>query len=820
MNSKGRSTARDLRRQWLRANGALATGVFLACAPLGFRWAVPANAQEPPPPDPHRSSEGALGMESHSFDIAPGPLADVAKDVEDTTKYEISVASRELGEVHSPGVRGVHRLRSALDMMLRGTAARYVFVSDTEIRLELDPITELIDVVADPVLSAPIYTEPIRETPQTLTVIDRGTIESQGATSLRDVLRNVTGLTVNAGEGGVPAGDNLTLRGFSARNDIFIDGTRDLGPQSRDPFNVEQVEVVKGPQSAFTGRGSSGGSINMFSKTARLGPFANFGLIAGTDPIKRGTADLNAPIGFLGSRTAFRLNLMGHDSGMAGRDVVNFKRWGAAPTLTFGLGSPTRLVAGYSMLSQDNISDYGIPWVPGNNNALAEYRNRPAPVPRNTFYGFRDRDHEDMESDSLTLRFEHEFGDSLMLRNQFRYGRSTRDSIATPPRFNSPDSTDIKREMRSWITEDDIYDNRADLVANFGTGGAEHSLVTGFNLTREGNIRRYRSAPNQIGPLLNPDPDEPYLGEFTLGEDISDAQGDSQSLYMFDTVRLGKRLQANGGLRLDRFQAGGSAVGWFRGPDGWERRNVALDQTESMLSLRGGLVFNPTAGGSMYVSYGSSLNPSLEGLTYGFRINNLGLDPEKTYTVEGGSKWDLFNDRLLVSGALFQVNKTNARTPGILPDDPPTVLEGSQRVRGAEVSATGHVTPAWMVFAGYTFMDSEIVESNSETQIGNRFPQTPANSLNVWTTYQFPKFVTLGGGLRHIGERFSNTSNTRRVDPYWTLDLMAEIRVHRSVSLRLNAFNLTDAYYFDRIGGGHVVPGPARSMMAGLNLRF
>ena len=820
MNEERRPVGRKLRRIWLRAQGAFATGVLLACAPLGFRWAVPAAAQGPPPKDPPQPSKGARGIESFRFDIAPGPLANVSEDIEKTTRYAITVASQELGKVHSPGVRGVHRLRSALDMMLRGTAARYVFVSDTHIRLELDPITERIDVVADPMLSAPTYTEPIRETPQTLMVIDRTTIESQGATSLRDVLRNVTGLTVNAGEGGAPAGDNLTLRGFSARNDIFIDGTRDLGPQSRDPFNVEQVEVVKGPQSAFTGRGSSGGSINMSSKRARLGPFANLGMIVGSDPIKRGTADLNAPVGFLGSRTAFRLNLMGHDSGMAGRDVVNYNRWGAAPTLTFGLGSPTRLTAAYAMLSQDNISDYGIPWVPGNNEALAEYRNQPAPVPRNTFYGFRDRDHEKMESDSITLRFEHDFGDNLVVRNQFRYGRSTRDSIATPPRFNSPDSTDIKREMRSWITEDDIYDNRADIVANFGTGGAEHSVVAGFNLTREDNMRRYRAAPNQIGPLLDPNPDEPYLGSFTLSEDIPDVQGDTQSLYMFDTIRLGRRLVANGGLRLDRFHAGGSAVGWRRGPDGWERLNVPLDQTDSMVSLRGGLVFNPTAGGSMYVSYGSSLNPSIEGLTYGFQINNLGLEPEKTYAVESGSKWGLFNDRLLVSGALFQVSKTNARTPGILADDPPTVLEGSQRVRGVELSATGHVNPAWMVFAGYTFLNSEIVESNNDSQIGNRFPQTPANSLNLWTTYQFPKLVTLGGGLRHIGERFSNTSNTRRVDPYWTLDVMAELRLHRSASIRINAFNLTDEYYFDRIGGGHVVPGPARSVMAGLNLRF
>lgn len=819
MNALNFRIRAGIRGKWPPGLHTMAAGILLAYSPFGVRMTVPAAAQDSGgdlEPDAARASRG---IESWQFDISPGLLGGVLEKIENLTDYDIALETDRLAGVQSPGVAGVHPLRSALSEALAGTEARYRFVSDTSILVELSPVSTQVDVIADPVLSAPTYTEPLKDTPQTIMVIDRNTIESQGATTLHEVLRNVTGLTVNAGEGGAPAGDNLTLRGFSARNDIFVDGTRDLGPQSRDPFNVEQVEVIKGPQSAFTGRGSAGGSINLSSKTARLQPFASIGSLFGTDRTKRGTADINTPLPFMGDRTALRLNLMGHDAGVAGRDVVKYNRWGLAPTLGFGLGTATRWSVGYSLLSQDNISDYGIPWVPSSNNVLQAHRNKPAPVPRNTFYGFRDRDHEKMDSRSFTVRVEHDVTDNLTVRNQFRYGYSDRDSMATPPRFASPDSTDIKREMRSWITEDSIYDNRADLMANFRTGEARHSLVGGFSVSLEDNVRGYRSAPDQITGLLNPDPDEAYFGEITLSDDRSAVRAGTQAVYLFDTIRFSRKFQATGGIRMDRFDAGGSAIGWFRGPDGWERRNVPLDEKDTMVSLRGGLVYNPVEDGSLYVSYGSSLNPSIEGLTYGFRINNLDLDPEKTYIVEGGSKWSLLDGRLLFTGALFQVNKTNARTPGLLPDDPPTVLEGRQRIQGVEIGATGHITPRWMIFAGYAFLDGVILESNNASQVGNRFPRTPDHSMNLWSTYRIGK-VTLGGGLRHIGMRFSNTSNTRIVEGFWTADAMAELPLHDKVFLRINAFNLTDKYYIDRIGGGHIVPGPSRTLLGGLNFRF
>ena len=741
-----------------------------------------------------------------TFDIPAGTLESVLISFQKVSGIEVVIPDDNMRPISSPGVVGRYSLDQALREILRGTGISHRFSGRRTVVLEIHAAAESVEVRDEARLSVSStkYTQPLLDTPQTINVISKNVIEEQGATTLRDVLKNVPGLTITAGEGGNPAGDNLTLRGFSARNDIFIDGVRDLSPQSRDPFNLEQVEVVKGPGSAYTGRGSTGGSINLLNKLPGLSKGFSGTLDFGTDSTRRATADINLP---LGSSVGFRLNALAHRSGVAGRDVVEFKRWGVAPALTFGLGKPTRFTVSYYKLKQDNISDYGIPWVPVTNNALVEFRDRPAPVPRNTFYGLRDRDFEKLNTDLVTLKFEHDFNDGLSLRNQLRYANSSRDSMATPPRFANNNSTAINREMRSWVTADKVWDNQTDLVARFNTGKIEHALVTGVDFTRENNTRVTRTAPNMLTTLLNPDPDDVFTGAITTSSIIGDVTANSQAVYLFDTAKLGQRWELNGGLRWDRFAA-----------DGITTTGIPVSRVDRMLSGRAGVVFKPLPQGAVYASYGTSLNPSLEGLSY--NTANTVIDPEKTYTIETGSKWDFFGGRMLLSGAVFRVEKLNARTPGVLPGDPPQVLEGRQRVDGAELSLEGNVTRAWQVLAGYTFLDSETVESNTPAEIGKQLVNTPRNSFNVWSTYRLPSGFHFGGGARFVDRRFGNTINTRFVDAYWTFDLMASYPLTEHIDLKLNLFNLTDKFYFDRIGGGHVVPGPGRAAMLSTSFRF
>lgn len=754
-----------------------------------------------------RLNEGAAveAQQQISFNIPAGTLEIVLLAFQKSSGLQVVIPNDAMRPLASPGVVGRYSREHALREILRGTGISYRFSDKQTVILEIHTGAEQVEIIDESpvVLSSTKYTEPLLDTPQTINVISKDVMEQQGATTLRDVLKNVPGLTITAGEGGNPAGDNLTLRGFSARNDIFIDGVRDLSPQSRDPFNLEQVEVVKGPGSAFTGRGSTGGSINLLNKTPGLKRSFGGTLDFGTDRTRRATADINVPFG---DSVAFRLNLLGHHSGVAGRDVVKFERWGVAPSLTWGLGKPTRATISYYKLKQDNISDYGIPWVPLANNVLAEFRDRPAPVPRNTFYGLRNRDFEKLNSDLVTLRFEHDFNDGLSLRNQLRYANSSRDSIATPPRFANNNSTAINREMRSWQTEDKAWDSQTDLIARFSTGKIEHALVSGINVTRENNTRQTRTAANMLTTLLDPNPDV-FTGAITISPIVGDVTANSQALYLFDTARFGQKWEVNGGLRWDRFDA-----------EGITTLGVPISRVDRMLSVRAGVVFKPLPQGAIYGSYGTSLNPSLEGLSY--NTANTVIDPEKTYTVEAGSKWGFLNGRVLLSGAVFRVEKQNARTLGVLPGDPPQVLEGKQRVDGAEVSLEGNLTKEWQILAGYTLLDTATLDSNNLAEIGKELVNTPRNSFNIWSTYSLRSGVHFGGGARFVDRRFGNTINTRFVDAYWTFDAMASYPISKHVDLKLNLYNLTDKFYFDRIGGGHIVPGPGRVAMLSTSFRF
>src|SRR5262245_14594514 len=785
--------------RYLMTVGAM--GALLTSAPSATFAESPKAARLAP-----RVLEAIYGavqsQQRQRFDIPPGPLETVLATFQKLTDLQALIPNEELRTIPSPGVSGDYTVENALAQILAGTGVTYRFTGPKIVTLELEGVAASVEILGRITASSPKYTEPLRDTPQTITVIPKTVIEEQGVTTLRDVLRNVPGLTMTAGEGGAPAGDNLTLRGFSARNDIFIDGARDLGPQSRDPFNLEQVEVAKGPGSAFTGRGSAGGSINLVSKAPTVNRFFAGAISGGSDATKRFTGDINLPIK---DRTAFRLNFMAHDSGVAGRDVVVNQRWGVAPSILFGLGTRTRLTLSYYYVGQDNISDYGIPWVPATNNALLEFRDKPAPVPRDTFYGFRDRDHEKLRSDLATVKIERDFNDSTTLRNQLRFGYSSRDSLATPPRFANNNSTTVNRELRSWIAEDRAFDNQTDLRSRFSTGKIEHSLVTGVALTYENNQRQNRSAPSATTTVLNPSPDDVYAGVITLDPRFGDITGKSAALYAFDTVKLSKYVELNGGLRFDRFDVDGVNVTNVTPatPTGY----APVTRLDEMVSWRGGIVVKPKEEGSIYLSYATSISPSLEGLSY--NPANTALDPEKTYNLELGSKWDLVGERLSVNAAIFNVNKTNARTT-----DPVTnlvTLDGDVRVRGIELGASGGITRALRVFGAYTLLDTELVESNNPAEVGRRLQNTPRNSFNVWATYLLPHRITLGGGPRFVGRRFGNNTNTRQVDAYWLLDAMASFPLGRHLDLRVNLFNLTNDYYFDRLCGGHLLPRARRA---------
>lgn len=771
------------------------TGVVVAGAVIGGS-AAPVLAQEPA-----RTAADA-GPAVRRFDIPAGPLSEAVAAYGRATGLVVQDPGAVIGSTRTAGASGEMTDEGALRQLLGGTGVTYRFVSARTIRLErgdLPParLTERATVLAPltvtgaQVSASPKYAQPLRDVPQTVTVVPREVIEQQGATSLRDVLRNVSGLTVNAGEGGATPGDNFNLRGFSARSDVFVDGVRDIGGYSRATFNVEQVEVAKGPGSTYTGRGSTGGSINLVTKTPHVRQDYSATAALGNAEYGRATLDANQPLGVAGG--AFRLNAQYEHDGVAGLDVVEKENWGIAPSLAFGLGGSTRLTAQYFHAEQDNTPAYGIQ----SQDSLPRVDTR-------NFFGLTDLDHENVAADEATLRVEHAVGSTLSLRNQSTWRRSEVDRIVT---FASTAS--LSRSSRSHLTEDENLSNQTTLNAAFETGPLRHTLVGGIEVARERSTfgsYAFSAAPPAIADLNDPDPDDPYTGVATARRPTRDATSTSVGVFAFETLQVAPQLELTGALRYDYFRA-----------QYQDSLGVALDPagtTTRALTWRAGAVVKPTASGSVYAAVGTSFNPSGETLALDSR-GTAGLDPERSRSAEVGTKWDLLRQRLSLSAALFRTEKTNARMTNPADPNGPQILAGEQRVQGAELGLAGKLARWWTVFTNYAFLDSELVEG-SGTDVGKPLPNTPRHSGSVWTTFALPRRAEVGGGMRYMGERFVRGSFY--VPDYTVFDAEAGVPVGERLTLRLNVYNLADRTYYDN--GRFWVPSPGRTVRVSASYDF
>lgn len=679
------------------------------------------------------------------------------------------------------------------------------------------------------------YTEPLRDIPQTITVIPKAVIEDRGAFSLRDVLRNTPGISMQAGEGGggLP-GDSLSIRGFSSRSDFYMDGMRDYGAYNRDPFNTEQVEVTKGPSSATQGRGSTGGSINLASKMANLENSNVTNVTYGSSNLYRGTVDVNQK---LGEHSAFRLNGLYNHNDVPGRNNVVQERWGIAASLGLGLGTDTRFFLNYQHMTEDNVPDYGIPWIPNNGTfvgaaaGLNQQFDKPSQVDYSTWYGMRNVDYEDVRNDTITGILEHDFSDKLKVRNVTRYTRTYRDSVYTAPRFRDIDAAvgnqynfTLNRQMQRREMTSEVFANQTILNAEFDTGPLKHAFVTGLELYWERQLNANAAGINTTTTLMDPSvsgsPTAPANnGDTTLRypdlPGAAEAHLDTIAVFIFDTIKIGRHWEINGGIRYDYLQSDVRGAGGVAG----------ISREDNLFSYKAGLVYKPAEHGSIYFGYGTSFNPSIDGasntglsLANGTNTSTAGLSPEQTNSYELGTKWDVFNERLSITAALFRSEKTNARTTdaaGI------TTLGGDQVVQGVELGLSGNLTKNWQVFTGYAYMQSETSASTATNEVGQQLSNAPEHTFNLWTTYTLFGKLQGGFGAQYVGMRTNgNTSAARTAPPYWTLDAMLSYKFTDKFSLRLNIYNLGDERYIDRISGGHFIPGPGRSVALTASVKF
>lgn len=640
------------------------------------------------------------------------------------------------------------------------------------------------------------YAVPLLDTPQTITVVPQTLLREQQALSMKQVLANVSGITFNAGEGGGGSGDSINIRGFSANANMQIDGLRDSSQNNRtDTFNIEAVEVIKGPNSVFGGSGTTGGSINQVSKQPRQRDFTEIGASLGTDSYRRLTLDTNQTLDGVGTGSAFRLNLMAHENDVPGREQIDRERWGIAPSLLLGLSDSTRLTLSYLHQQDDNLPDYGVPAFDG---------KRLAGVDRDAYFGWKNVDKEEIRTDAFTIKVEHDFSDSLRLQNLSRYSRVERDTVISASHVNLTGVSagryrpagpqgygrDVTSEM--WI-------NQTNLTAYFDTVGLGHTLVTGVEVSREDYYRNtYNYGLNFTGKDYDlGNPPGHYAGPTSKTRTAeTSTELESQAIYAFDTIALNEQWDLSLGLRYD----------WVKG----DAKNVALpagtvtrvDSRDKELSGRAGVVYKPTENGRIYLAYGTSFNPAAEALASTGSLNAAAaeLDPEENETWELGTKWELLNSRLQLDAALFRVEKSNARETMA---DGSTQLAGEQRVQGVEFGVTGRITDQWNVYANYTFLDSETLKAADTAagiaREGQALGNTPPRSFNLWTTYELPAGWRVGYGARYASERNVTSSDNAKLDAYWVHNAMLGYKVNNELDLQLNMNNLFDKDYVQNV---------------------
>ncbi len=658
-------------------------------------------------------------------------------------------------------------------------------------------------------------TKPLLDTPQSISVVPRQLMQNQGITTLRDALRNVPGVSLAAGEGG-QQGDNLSIRGFNAQNDFYLDGMRDFGSYYRDPFNLESVEVLKGPSSVLFGRGSTGGTINQISKQPQLAPITESTLSFGTDGTERLTADVNRAIpGLTGA--AVRLNVMVNRNGFAGRDVAENRRFGLAPSVAFGLGTDTRVLLNYFHQQSDDIPDYGIPWLNGS----------PAPVNRSNFYGFPDHDHFRTNVDIGTARVEHDFNDNFSIDNQLRYASYTRDLRVTEPLITGYSGSQnivpasvplssilVHQHVIGLSSRETTLDNQTDVTMRFDTGPLHHTVVTGIEVSRQTSDPTRYNIPQTTVSLLFPDTSAPFTG----GQPISSISGNianDYAAYITDTIDITPQWQVIAGWRFDRYD---STFKQITAPVAYLSRN------DDLPTWRAAVVYKPVPNISTYFSYGTSFDPSSEALS--LSAATAAVAPEKSRNYEIGGKWDTMGGKLSLTTAFYDLNQSNVRETN--PADPTTdILAGNYRVLGFEFGVTGHITDRWQVFGGYSYNDAEVTSSPNPNEVGHTPPNAPRHTFSAFTEYKLPWYkIEVGGGVNWVSSRTASstpvagTQIIERAPGYTIGQLFAKAPINDHLTAQVNITNISNEYYYDGLHPGHIIVGSGRAALFSLSAKL
>jgi catecholate siderophore receptor len=696
------------------------------------------------------------------------------------------------------------------------------------------------------------FTGPLVDQAKTITVLTKDVLEDKNATTLREIGRSTAGVTLGSGEGGNAFGDRFFIRGFDARNDIFLDGIRDPAVSIRENFFTEQVEILRGPASSYAGRGTAGGAINIVTKQAGDRNFYNAESTFGTDQTKRITFDVNQ---VLSPTLSVRAGGLAQGAHVAGRDFATDDRYGGFAAVKWTPTDNFKVLANYIHTDLSGTPDFGVPWDRVNNRPVTE-----SGVPRNTWYGDVYRDFQKARQDIGTVQGELKINPYVTLNSRFRAERSVLDYIGTiaeapnartfpgNPNLNNPLYVQLNAQSRYQVA--DVIANQSDATFKFDTGDFKHTAVTGVEFSREKvSIDKYTGLSSEglfqsglqsstgsvLVPYNNPygDPSSitfaPFSGASVMGTPLV-ATVDTRSVYAIETANWRDLVILNGGIRYDDYS--------------YNAVNHALPVTTSqadngMVNYNLGIVVKPLPFASVYAAYATSSNPvgaelDASSASYGGPVGttyeNAGqaFAPELNKAIEVGTKWELFDRRLLLSAALFQTEKDNARESGT---DPITKLSrlydgNSYRIRGIDLEAAGKITDKWSVFGGLVLMDSKITKSSVvnptafyASDVGLQLANIAHQSFSLLTKYKFLPDWEIGGQAVYRSKIYGGSllaaNQNTSLPSYWRFDAFVEHKVAPNITMKLAVNNIFNKLYYDTFyqsAAPFVLLGPGRAV--------
>lgn len=736
------------------------------------------------------------------------------------------------------------------------------------------------------------FPEPILNTPKTITVLSKEVLADKNATTLKEAVLSTAGVTLGTGEGGNAFGDRFFIRGFDARNDIFVDGVRDAGVSVRENFFTEQVEILRGPGSSFAGRGTTGGAINIVTKQASTEKsFYNMDTTLGTtDHNKRVVLDVNQVIS---PTLAIRAGGLFQDANIAGRNYATDDRNGGFITGKWTPLDSVKLSATYIHVAQHGIPDFGVPYYrPGSTGVSGQTFNTTAggPYPdygvnRNTFYGFVNRDRFNTQQDIGTLNAEVNITPDLTVTNKFRAQASLLDYIGTIPESPINDPSPITNPVNflksGTLTANpqsrhqivDVLANQTEATYKFNAAGWRHTALAGVEVSRETNsIDKYaglNSEGNSGGFSGNGAATESifapagtfanFPGPQLMGLPTKLAVN-TKSVYALDSANYNDLVILNGGVRYDDYRLNTSGYGSVNGVNTFGKQSAEFGLPNFNL----GLTLKPAPNGSVYAAYATSSNPvgaEFDGTSTAYggvspAINgnsNQIFGPEKNKAIEIGTKWELFDRHLLLTAALFQTTKDNAREAFNVTARTQTaacpytansgnvscILNGAAyEIRGIDLGVAGKITDKWSVFGGLVLMQSKVTQSHVPTSlmpqpalyptnVGLQLANVAHQSFSLLTKYQLTDVWELGGQAVYRSKIYGGTllaaNQGTQLPSYWRFDTFVEAKIDKNWTAKLAVTNLTNKLYYDALyqsATPFVLEAPGRTVSMVLSARY